>query len=57
MFLMKDHDVLHDLVALAVLAAFASAASACTAYKARDRESNEGGGSSMYRAADSARAH
>jgi hypothetical protein len=49
--------VVHTLVALIALATFAFAASACTAYKAREADRNEGGGSSMYRATDSARTH
>jgi len=43
--------VIHTLVAAAVLIAFAAAVSACTAYKPRDADRNEGGGSSMFRAA------
>ncbi len=39
-------------VALAALIAFAVAVSACTAFKARDADRNEGGGS-MFRAAAS----
>jgi hypothetical protein len=42
--------VIHTLVAVVVLIAFAVAVSACTAYKARDADRNEGGGS-MFRAA------
>ena len=47
----------HPFVALAPLIAFAIATSACTPLKTRDREPNEGGGSSMYRAVDSSRTH
>ena len=43
--------MIHTLVAATVLIAFAVAVSACTAYKARDADRNEGGGSSMFRAA------
>ena len=39
-------------VARVVLVVFAVATSACTPYKARDRDPNEGGGSSMVRAID-----
>ena len=41
--------MIHTLVALSVLIAFAAAVSGCTAYKARDADRNEGGGSSMFR--------
>jgi hypothetical protein len=52
-----DSVMLHPFVALAPLIVFAIATSACTPLKARDREPNEGGGSSMYRAVDSSRTH
>jgi hypothetical protein len=40
------------LAAPAVMVLLALALSACTPYKARDKEPNEGGGSSMIRAVD-----
>ena len=52
-----DSVMFQPFVALAPLIVFAITASACTPFKARDREPNEGGGSSMYRAVDSSRTH
>jgi hypothetical protein len=40
------------LVARAAVVLLALATSACTPYKARDKDPNEGGGSSMYRTVD-----
>jgi hypothetical protein len=47
--------MLRTVVALITYTAIAVATAACMPYKARDAERNEGGGSSMYRAADPAR--